>query len=174
MIMPVSDSWKNVRLSEVADLNPRKFSDAPEDDTPVSFVPMKAVEEESGGLVASEIKPWSTVKKGYTPFQENDVLFAKITPCMENGKYALATGLHGGRAAGSTEFHVFRPGKELEPKYLLHFLFSHKVRRAARMSMRGAAGQLRVPTSFFEELEIPLPSRDEQRAIVAEIEGAQK
>jgi type I restriction enzyme, S subunit len=165
-----SNGWRKVRLTDVVDLNPRRFSDPVTDDALVSFVPMKAVEEELGRLDPSETKPWATVKKGYTPFQENDVLFAKITPCMENGKYAIARGLHGGRAAGSTEFHVFRPSSILDPQYLLYFLFSPDVRRAARMNMRGAAGQLRVPSLFFEELEIPLPPLGHQRVIVAEIE----
>jgi type I restriction enzyme S subunit len=164
------DSWRKVRLTEVAELNPRRFSDSITDHTLVSFIPMKAVEEESGRLDPSSTKPWAAVKKGYTPFQNDDVIFAKITPCMENGKYAIARGLHGGRAAGSTEFHVFRPSKSLDPQFLLYFLFSPEVRRGARLNMRGAAGQLRVPPLFFETLELPLPSIDEQRRIVAEIE----
>ncbi len=163
-------SWRKVRLTEVAELNPRRFSDSITDDTMVSFIPMKAVEEESGRLDPSTTKPWSAVKKGYTPFQDGDVIFAKITPCMENGKYAVARGLHGGKAAGSTEFHVFRPSSVLDPQFLLYFLFGPDVRRAARLNMRGAAGQLRVPPVFFEDLQFPFPPLDEQRKIVAEIE----
>lgn len=159
-----------VPLLEVIELNPRKFSNPPTDDEPVSFVPMKAVEEESGHLDPSEVRPWSEVRKGYTPFEEGDVIFAKITPCMENGKYALAQGLVGGRAAGSTEFHVLRPKPSLDSKYLLYYLLRIELRQSARQSMRGAAGQLRVPPIFFEGLSIPLPSLDEQRRIVAEIE----
>ena len=166
----LSNGWPKVRLTDVAELNPRRFSEPISDDTPVSFVPMKAVEEESGRLDPSETRLWRSVKKGYTPFQENDVLFAKITPCMENGKYAIAQGLQGGRAAGSTEFHVFRPSCALDPHFLLYFLFGPEMRRAARLNMRGAAGQLRVPPFFFENLEIPLPAVEEQREIVAEIE----
>ena len=159
-----------VPLLEVIELNPRKFSNPPTDDEPVSFVPMKAVEEESGYLDPSEVRPWSEVRKGYTPFEEGDVIFAKITPCMENGKYALAQKLIGGRAAGSTEFHVLRPKPSLDSKYLLYYLLRIELRQSARQSMRGAAGQLRVPPIFFEGLSIPLPSLDEQRRIVAEIE----
>jgi len=158
------------RLAEVAQLNPRGFDSEIDNDSLVSFVPMKAVEEESGRLDARQTKRWGEVRKGYTPFQDGDVVFAKITPCMENGKYALASGLHGGRAAGSTEFHVFRPKPELNPKYLLWFLFSPEVRREAKRSMRGAAGQLRVPPIFFQDLDIPVPPLDYQEQIVAEIE----
>lgn len=161
---------KAVALTKVAKLNPRSFSEAVCDDDLVSFVPMKYVEEESGRLNSAEVKQWQDVKKGYTPFQNGDVIFAKITPCMENGKYALATNLHNGRAAGSTEFHVFRPTADLDSKYLLFFLLSPEVRREAKRNMRGAAGQLRVPPIFFEELQIPVPPLDEQQRIVAEIE----
>lgn len=159
-----------VSLPQAAVLNPRGFDQRPSDDDLVSFVPMKAVEEESGRLSAAETRLWSDVKKGYTPFQDGDVIFAKITPCMENGKYALAAGLHDGRAAGSTEFHVFRPKPGLDSKYLLHFLFTPELRSRARMNMKGAAGQLRVPTQFFSDVRIPLPPLAEQHRIVAELE----
>jgi len=159
-----------VRLREVAEINPRRLSNPPSDDDLVSFIPMKAVEEENGRLNASGTRPWRDVKKGYTPFQEGDVIFAKITPCMENGKYALAIGLHDKRAAGSTEFHVFRPGPNLDARYLLHFLFTPELRSRAKLKMQGAAGQLRVTTKFFDDVEIPLPPLEKQRRIVAEIE----
>jgi type I restriction enzyme, S subunit len=159
-----------VPLSTVVALNPRKFTLPIADDDLVSFVPMKCVEEETGNLDATTLRPWHEVKKGYTAFQDNDVIFAKITPCMENGKFAIARGLKGGRAAGSTEFHVLRPSERLSPNYLMHFLFQHHIRQDARMNMRGAAGQLRVPTDFFESLKIALPPLPTQHRIVAEIE----
>ncbi len=159
-----------VPLSTVVTLNPRKFTLPIADDDVVSFVPMKCVEEETGNLDATTLRPWHEVKKGYTAFQDNDVIFAKITPCMENGKFAVARGLKGGRAAGSTEFHVLRPTERLSSHYLMHFLFQHHIRQDARMNMRGAAGQLRVPTDFFESLKIPLPPLPTQHRIVAEIE----
>lgn len=154
-------------LPDVVELNPRRFTQQPNDGDLVSFVPMRAVAEESGLVDGREVRPWGDVKKGYTAFQDGDVIVAKITPCMENGKFALASALHGGRAAGSTEFHVLRAKPGLLPKYLLHFVFTPEVRRAAKMNMKGAAGQLRVPIQFFEGLKIPVPPLDEQRKVVA-------
>ena len=154
-------------LPDVAELNPRRFTEQPSDSDLVSFVPMKSVEEESGRLNATEHRLWGEVKKGYTAFQNGDVIFAKITPCMENGKFAFASGLHAGRAAGSTEFHVLRAKPGLDARYLMHFLFTPEVRRAAKMNMKGAAGQLRVPTQFLEGLRIPVPSIEQQREAVA-------
>ncbi len=163
-------NWVLTDLSRIAVVNPRTYDNPPKDEEDVSFVPMAAVEAESGRLDASKTKPWGTVKRGYTRFQEGDVLFAKITPCMENGKFALATGLVGGRAAGSTEFHVLRPLQGVNPKLLLFFLLRDCLRQDARVRMKGAAGQLRVPPEFLAELGFPLPPEPEQRRIVAEIE----
>ena len=155
-----------VPLAHVTEFNPRRHSVPPADADLVSFVPMRAVTEESGHIDSEACRPWSEVKKGYTAFQNGDVIFAKITPCMENGKFALASALHGGRAAGSTEFHVFRAKPGLLPKYLFHFLFTPYVRRGAKRNMKGAAGQLRVPIQFFEGLRIPLPAPEEQKRVV--------
>lgn len=163
-------SWSLVPLSDAGQVNPRAFDLEPADDDPVSFVPMAAVEAGSGKLDASTTRLWREVKKGYTRFQENDVLFAKITPCMENAKFALASKLIAGRGAGSTEFHVIRPMPGIQPRYILYFLLQESIRREARLCMKGAAGQLRVPPEFIERLHIPIPPATEQFRIVAEIE----
>jgi len=162
--------WTSTALGEIAYVNPRWTEHEPADSALVSFIPMAAVEAGSGRLdpVASRI--WREVKKGYTKFQEGDVLFAKITPCMENGKVALAVGLLDGRGAGSTEFHVLRAIDEVASKFILYFLLQEKLRHDARLKMRGAAGQLRVPPEFLEALSLPLPPAREQQRIVAEIE----
>lgn len=169
-IAPAAEGAPRVKLTDVVQLNPRGHDIVPRDDELVSFVPMRAVAAEVGSLAISETRRWADVRTGYTPFQEHDVIFAKITPCMENGKFAVATGLHDGRAAGSTEFHVLRAGERALPGYVLWYLFTPSVRAGARQNMRGAAGQLRVPPTFFHSLAIPLPSIAVQCAIVAEIE----
>jgi len=105
-------SWRWVRVAEVADINPRRPALDRVDDTPTSFIPMEAVDEVAG-LVRPQVRPYREVKKGYTYFENGDVLFAKITPCMENGKHAIAEGLIDGFGFGTTEFHVIRPGPEV-------------------------------------------------------------
>jgi type I restriction enzyme S subunit len=162
--------WAEAPVSFAAEVNPpRALLPIPKDGQ-VSFVRMASVEAESGILDASQLRAWDEVSKGYTKFQEDDVLFAKITPCMENGKIAIAKELRGHVGAGSTEFHVLRPGAAIRPKYLLHFLLQRDVRQNARMVMQGAAGQLRVPASFFDRVSLPLAPPREQDRIVAEIE----
>jgi type I restriction enzyme S subunit len=162
--------WLEIPVSAIAEVNPPQPSIPIPEDGQVSFVRMASVEAESGILDASQLRPWTEVNKGYTKFQEGDVLFAKITPCMENGKFAVARELHGQVGAGSTEFHVLRTYGLVREKYLLHFLLQRQVRRNARMLMQGAAGQLRIPASFFDRLILPLAPPDEQDRIVAEIE----
>jgi type I restriction enzyme S subunit len=132
---------------------------------------MSAVEALSGRLDATGVRPWKEVRKGYTRFQEGDVLFAKITPCMENGKAAIARGLTSRMGAGSTEFHVMRPGGALRPELLLHYVLQEEFRKTARSRMTGTAGQLRVPSRFLEEQTIPIPPFPEQRRIVEAIES---
>ncbi|PEC46360.1 hypothetical protein [Bacillus sp. AFS096315] len=77
----------------------------------------------------------------------NDVIFAKITPCMENGKCAVVQNLTNGYGAGSTEFHVFRSNGVVEPFYVHTFLRRSILRKEAEKNMRGLAGQKRVPTN---------------------------
>ncbi|BAQ64617.1 restriction endonuclease subunit S [Geminocystis sp. NIES-3709] len=103
------DGWQWVKLVDVCEINPRRPSDIKrEDKTPTTFVPMSAVDEKRGIIADAEVKPYIEVKRGYTYFEEGDVLFAKITPCMENGKNAIATNLIDGFGLGTTEFHVIR------------------------------------------------------------------
>ncbi|MDQ3473244.1 MAG: hypothetical protein M3447_05850 [Acidobacteriota bacterium] len=86
-------------------------------DTVVSFVPMEAVGE-YGGLNLEQARPIGDVLNGYTYFAEDDVVVAKITPCFENGKGALAKGLENGIGFGTTELHVLRAGRQLFPQFL--------------------------------------------------------
>jgi restriction endonuclease S subunit/predicted ATPase len=165
--------WVKTTLGEVCAMNPRTpFEESVSEHTEVSFVPMAAVEEESGRLDASQIRTLGSVQKGYTPFQENDVIFAKITPCMENGKIALATGLKNGLAYGSTEFFVFRPYQGVLPRFILHFLLQPSFREDAVAQMTGVVGQKRVPSKYLFSHEFQLPPTPEQERIVAKLDAA--
>jgi len=157
--------------NDVCLLNPKKREVAKvKDNTPVSFVPMARVDDISGTMDVSEEKSIGEVRKGYTYFAEGDVVFAKITPCMENGKSAIARNLMNGMGFGTTEFHVLRPGPLATPEWLHLFVRNREFREEAKKNMHGAAGQQRVPVDFLREAAIPLPPIDEQRRIVARIE----
>ena len=149
------------KLGEVCLINPK--SCALRDDTEVSFVPMTKVGER-GEFDASEIKHYSEVKKGFTNFQNDDILFAKITPCMENGKGAIAQNMKNGVGFGSTEFHVLRPDTDKITSEWLYYLTTWKTfRKEAERNMTGSAGQKRVPKTFLENYVVNLPEIDTQK-----------
>lgn len=127
---------------------------------------MAAVDETSGTITQRDERALGDVATGYTAFQDGDVLFAKITPCMQNGKSAVARDLVNGIGRGSTEFYILRPGERILADYVHHFVRQKTFRDAAMRSFTGTAGQQRVPRSFMERAEIPLPPFDEQRRIV--------
>ena len=147
--------WGLTTLGRCCILNPKRPRNI-EDDLHVSFVPMSAVSED-GKIDASDIRMYKEVKKGFTYFEEDDVLFAKITPCMENGKGAVASGLSEGIGSGSTEFHVLRPIKGKTNPYWLYIITSMELfRNAAKKTMTGTGGQLRVPINFLDNYQISL------------------
>ena len=148
--------FKLTTIGECCELNPKKPENINEN-LIVSFVPMADVSED-GKIECYQVRPYKDVKKGFTYFADNDVIFAKITPCMENGKGAVAQGLINGMAFGSTEFHVLRPQKEKTNPYWLYVLTSlNSFRVAARKRMTGTGGQLRVPVRFLDNYPIYLP-----------------
>ncbi|MEW6657226.1 MAG: restriction endonuclease subunit S [Thermodesulfobacteriota bacterium] len=165
------EGWERKKLPEVCLLNPRKneISTVP-DSVEVTFVPMSALDEGFGAIIRPEIRKKGEVYKGYTYFAERDVIFAKITPCMENGKSAIALGLINGIGFGSTEFHVLRPGPLVTSEWLHKFVRRKGFREYAQKHMCGAAGQQRVPADFLREIEIPIPPLAEQKRIVGRIE----
>lgn len=148
------------RLGDVCIINPKV---PPIDDSMlVSFVPMQRVGEE-GEFDPSEQRTYADVKKGFTYFADADVLFAKITPCMENGKGAIACGMENGIGFGSTEFHVLRPNKKMMMGEWLYYLtVCPTFRKEAERNMTGSAGQKRVPKSFLENYHVNIPVLSEQ------------
>ena len=160
-------NWPERTLGDVCEINPRLPRDhGLEDDTPVSFVPMAAVDEVSGVVRDKQQRPFLRVKKGYTSFRDGDVLFAKITPCMENGKAAVASDLLNGVGFGSTEFHVLRPKAGVLAEWIYYFVRREPFRREAKRNFTGSAGQQRVPTTFLAKCRIHVPPLDEQRWII--------
>ncbi len=154
--------WAETTLDNLAEINPGRLGDVAAD-THISFVPMPAVSDTEGEIVSPSVRPFAEVSKGYTQFRDGDVIFAKITPCMENGKIAVARGLENGMACGSTEFHVVRPSAGISPDFIWRYLRQKSFRNDAEASMTGAVGQRRVPASFLKEQTFALPPLPEQR-----------
>ena len=175
--MPGTDTkgWGLQYLGTCCELNPKKGTDKRlVSGLSVSFVPMPAVSE-SGKIDASQIKVYDEVKTGFTYFAENDVLFAKITPCMENGKGAVAVGLCNNIGFGSTEFHILRPINDKSNPYWLYSLTSFDTfRKDAADNMTGSAGQRRVPAVFLEKYKVTLPPIELQNQFAAFVEQTDK
>lgn len=153
-------------LSAIAEINPgaripKEITGSDE----VSFIPMSDVSE-SGDWITRQTRTLRSVTAGFTAFEEGDVLVAKITPCLENGKGAHARGLRNGIGFGSTEFHVLRARQGVEPRFVFHITQSRRFRQAAERQMVGSAGQQRVQRQFFDEFLVRDFSQGEQRAIV--------
>lgn len=175
--MPGTDAfgWGLVPLGSTCNINPKKSLDSRlVSGAEVSFVPMPAVTEH-GEIDATAIKEYDEVKTGFTYFAENDVLFAKITPCMENGKGAVAKGLHNGIGFGSTEFHVLRPiSGKTDPYWIYTLTAFSQFRMDAASNMTGSAGQRRVPASFLENYRVSLPPIALQEQFAAFVEQTDK
>lgn len=168
----LSRGWTYRKISEICSINPGKPNGLSfENSRLTSFVPMSAINGEQGIIAAMETVPYSKVKKGYTYFQEGDILFAKITPCMQNRKSAIALGLLGGIGFGSTEFHVVRVNRDIAlPKWVFYFLRTSRFIDNAQRNFTGAVGQQRVPSDFLKNYQIPVASLPEQRKIVERLD----
>ena len=175
--MPGADDfgWGLMPLGSICYINPKKGQDPRlSSGVEVSFVPMPAVTER-GEIDATAVKEYDEVKTGFTYFAENDVLFAKITPCMENGKGAVARGLHNGLGFGSTEFHVLRPISGKSNPYWIYTLTAFsQFREDAASNMTGSAGQRRVPASFLENYRVAVPPIERQEQFAAFVEQTDK
>ena len=157
--------WAPKRMRFCMKTNPSKGEIKLNDDELVSFIPMEAVGE-FGGLNLDAEKELGEISGGYTYFADNDVVVAKITPCFENGKGAIARGLKNGMAFGTTELHVMRSDDTLLPDYLFHLTMSHPFRCIGESEMYGAGGQKRVPETFLKDFRIGLPPVNEQQDII--------
>ena len=160
------NNWVWTRLGDITEINPKKKILDFNDDEEISFVPMKAVSDETGKIEEMEYEKYSKLKKGYTQFIEEDVLFAKITPCMENGKCAIAKNLKNDIGYGTTEFHVLRCYQGIINKLLHIFLRQESFRKEAKYNMTGSVGFQRVPVDFLKTALFPLPPLEEQKEIV--------
>lgn len=165
----VSGIYPNKRLSSIIDIDPTIRFTGLADDTPISFIPMECIDDMFGEV---KVQRETTIAKtkGYTKFEEDDLLWAKITPCMQNGKSAIARNLTNGVGCGSTEYYVIRPKTDdLIIDYVYLVLRHHAVLKAAQNSFGGSAGQQRVSSQYVKSIVIPHPPIDVQKSIIATV-----
>ena len=161
------EGWKESTLSDFASINPKIKSNVElTKDTKVSFIKMEDVSNDAK-VIKKHVRNYSEVAKGFTKFNNNDVLVAKITPCFENGKGGYVDHLVNGVGFGSTEFHVLRSTKVSDSKYLYQYTNYDAFRLEAEVSMCGTGGQRRVQTEFMKTHKISYPPLPEQQKIAA-------
>ena len=164
-----SVKFENTKLKNVALINPITYF--PNDENlSISFIPMECISDKEGKVIEQRERLIKE-SKGYTKFQNGDLLWARITPCMQNGKSAIVSNLKNGYGVGSTEYHVIRQkNTEVELKYIYNILRMNAVLQKAMSFFTGSAGQQRVPRTFLEELTIPIPPKETQQAIINQID----
>ena len=156
------------KLSDLAFINPKTDLSMLSDTDNMSFIPMEDISDDYGEWTGKRVGSKSNVK-GYTKFQDGDIIWARITPCMQNGKSTILTNLVNGKGYGSTEFHVIRiKSNDALPQYIHTLLRHFDVLSDAKKYFTGSAGQQRVPTSYLENLLIPVPPLEVQKQIADE------
>ncbi|WP_150140762.1 restriction endonuclease subunit S [Candidatus Enterovibrio escicola] len=165
----IPTEWIICKISDIATVNPKKIEADPEATS--GFIPMSHAPTDYAGKLEFDEKPWGEIKKSYTNFQNGDVIFAKVTPCFENGKAAVVEGLPNGIGAGSSEFYVLRADAPYFSERLLYALIkTHGFATEGAQNMTGAVGLRRVPRKFVEEYPVSLPPLAEQKVIAEKLD----
>ena len=151
--------WREWKFSDFVEINPTVSMKGTE---LYSFVEMKDLEDGNKFCFPSaERNPSSGAR-----FNEGDTLFARITPCLENGKICKVKGLKNGIGFGSTEFLVFRGKENISDNDFVFYLSRwDEVRGYAESRFEGTSGRQRVPKNCFDNLFLNLPPLPEQQAI---------
>ncbi len=166
----IPESWEWVRLSNVAQVNPK--NDAP-DSTIAAFIPMEKIDATYLSSYSYAERKWGEIKSGFTHFANGDVAFAKITPCFQNRKSMILKELPNGIGAGTTELKVLRPYvNTLSVEYLLFFLESPYFIEEA--TFKGTANQQRIISGYMESKLFPLPPLKEQKRIAEKVKDVYK
>ena len=171
---PIDKNKVNKYFIDCIEFNPKKTEVKDLKNKMASFVPMECVGTD-GSFAIKEDGLIRDYYKGYTYFRNNDVLLAKITPCFENGKVAIAEKCTNGIGFGTTEFHVLRPKIGISNSYWIKYVLKNEgVHNLAIINMTGSAGQKRIQTGFFEKLKIYLPPIDLQNQFAAFVQQITK
>ena len=161
----VPSNWAVCKVKDAFMINPKTKAD---DDMEAGFVPMSNIQDSYKNKFSFEPRTWGNIKKGYTHFENGDIVVAKISPCLENRKSAVMIGLPNGIGAGTTELNVFR-SDYVHPLYGLFFFKSDYFISQCVGTFNGVVGQQRVSTKIIEDIAFPVPPRSEQERIIKKV-----
>ena len=153
------------RRVDVFQINPKNHED---DATEAGFVPMTNISDGFEDRFSFELKPWKSIKTGFTHFRNGDIAVAKISPCLENRKSFVVRGLPQEIGAGTTELFIFRSG-QIIPEYGLLFFKSEFFISNCVGTFNGVVGQQRVARNTIEEMPFPIPPIGEQKRIIQRV-----
>jgi len=160
--------WQWVRFGTVFQVNPVNKAD---DGIEGSFIPMSLIRDGFSNSHSSEKKLWAEIKKGFTHFMDDDIGIAKITPCFQNRKSVVFTGLYNHIGSGTTELHVLRKYiKEMCSEYFLLVVKTSAFINKGIKTYTGTAGQQRIGKDFIASYVIALPPLSEQHRIVEKVD----
>jgi type I restriction enzyme S subunit len=165
----VPESWEWTRTGSLFQVNPRNRLP---DDLDAGFMPMPLLSDGFGNHHDFQIRKWKEIKTGFTHFADGDIVIAKITPCFQNRKSAVISGLPNGFGAGTTELHVLRDHtKKLFMPYCLLIYKTHAFIEKGIKNFSGTAGQQRIGKELISDYLIPIPPLEEQKRIVSAVES---
>lgn len=151
--------WKWEKLDNIAKVGKsRKKKTAANPKEPTSFVPMDSVDDLTGKIAKTLFRPFDELGQSYTYFENGDIIFAKITPCMQNGKCAIVSEMKDGFGYGSSEYIVLTPVKPIYTKWVHYFMRTVEFRKNCEDHFTGSAGQQRVPNDYIQKYLIPVPN----------------
>lgn len=165
-----STMYENKLLGEIVAINPQTSFRHLKNEEMISFIPMQSISDEFACWMGND-QCSVYYSKGYTKFKDGDLLWAKITPCMQNGKSAIVQNLTNGLGCGSTEFYVIRNlTKKIDLRYIHCLLRLEALLNDATKHFTGSAGQQRVPLSYLKNLLVPVPPIDIQKEIANHVQ----
>lgn len=158
----IPENWEVKRLKNCTELNP-SFDFKIKSDTLVSYMPMECLRN---GVIQERISPYKEVSN-YTPFQNEDIVMAKVTPCFENGNIAIARNLCEGYGFGTSEIFVIRCQNGICNQYVFYYLQSAYIKNLGVSSMTGTGGLKRVNPTILNNAVLLHPSLPEQQTIAS-------
>lgn len=158
--MKTSQKWHKVRFGDLLEPSIKVVL---KKGLVYDYLPMDLVSSSSKFPKSFEAKIFNG---GGSRFENGDTVFARITPCLQNGKIAKVKGLKDGVGFGSTEFFVFRARKEIaDPDYVFYVAKTYEIRGPAEKSMTGASGRQRADKGVTEDIIVNVPNIGTQKQI---------
>lgn len=163
----IPENWAWVKLEDLYAINPKVEA---ADDTDAAFIPMERISAGFSDSFTFEVQKWSAASKNHTRFADGDVAFAKISPCFENRKSFIATGLPNGIGGGTTELIILRQ-KEMLPRFTYYVTLDQRFIHEGVASYKGTVGQQRVKSDVIKNYMVAVPPKEEQQRIIEKIES---